>query len=96
MLEVSHPQSPQIPPQVKNHSHKSHKSQEETTMEEKETVKKSKALKKSVDSKDIKHNEYRDTLFNKDQKQHSMNTIRSNKHQLGSYKIWCGISGLWR
>ena len=51
------------------------------------TDKKAKGVKKSVVSKDIKHKKYRDTLFNKERKQHSMNTIRSNKQQLGSYKI---------
>ena len=49
--------------------------------------KKAKGMKKSVIEKDITHKDYLNILLNRAQMQHSMNTIRSNKHQLGSYKI---------
>ena len=46
-----------------------------------------KAIKKCVIKKDITHENYKETLFNKKQMHHKMKTIRSDKHQLGSYEI---------
>ena len=46
-----------------------------------------KGIKKVVIKKEIKHANYKDVLFNKKQLHHTMKTIRSNKHQLGSYEI---------
>ena len=37
--------------------------------------------------KDIKHENYKDVLFNNKQVYHKMKTIRSNNHKLGSYEI---------
>ena len=37
--------------------------------------------------KDIKHENYKDVLFNNKQVYHKMKTIRSQRHQLGSYEI---------
>jgi len=46
-----------------------------------------KGIKKIVIRKDIKHEEYKKTLFNNEQIYHKMNTIRSDKHKLGSYEL---------
>ena len=46
-----------------------------------------KGIKKNVIKNDIKHENYRDTLFNNKQIHHKMKTIRSQNHQLGSYEI---------
>ena len=46
-----------------------------------------KGIKKSVINKDIKHQNYKDTLFNNEQIHHKMKTIRSEKHQLYSFEI---------
>ena len=46
-----------------------------------------KGIKKSVIKNDIKHENYKQTLFNEEQMYHKMKTIRSQKHQLGSYEI---------
>ena len=46
-----------------------------------------KGIKKSVINKDIKHENYKDTLFNNEQMHHKMKTIRSDKHQLYSFEI---------
>ncbi|XP_078355816.1 uncharacterized protein LOC144640588 [Oculina patagonica] len=46
-----------------------------------------KGIKKSVIKKDITHENYKETLFNKTQMHHTMKTIRSQGHQLGSYEI---------
>ena len=35
----------------------------------------------------IKHEDYKDVLFNKKQMHHTMKTIRSKNHQLGSYEL---------
>ena len=45
-----------------------------------------KGIKKSV-IKNIKHENYKDTLFNNKQMHHKMKTIRSKNHELGSYEI---------
>ena len=44
-------------------------------------------IKKNVIKKSINHENYKDTLFNKRQLYHSMKTIRSENHLLGSYEI---------
>ena len=46
-----------------------------------------KGIKKNVIKKDITHENYKQTLFNNKQMHHTMKTIRSNNHQLGSYEI---------
>ena len=46
-----------------------------------------KGIKKSVIKKDIKHSNYKDTLLNNKQMHHTMKTIRSKDHQLGTYEI---------
>ena len=47
----------------------------------------SKGIKKNVIKKDIKHENYKDVLFNNKQVYHKMKTIRSQRHQLGSKEI---------
>ena len=37
--------------------------------------------------KDIKHENYKDVLFNNEQVYHKMKTTQSQRHQLGSYEI---------
>ena len=46
-----------------------------------------KGIKKTVIKKDLKHTDYKETLFNNKQIHHTMKTIRSNKHQLSSYEF---------
>ena len=46
-----------------------------------------KGIKKNVIKKDIKHEDYKNVLFNNEQIHHKMKTIRSEKHQLGSYEL---------
>ena len=46
-----------------------------------------KGTKKAVIKKDIHFENYKETLFNSQQMHHKMKTIRSEKHQLGSYEI---------
>ena len=46
-----------------------------------------KGIKKYVIKKNITHENYKQTLFNDEQMHHTMKTIRSNYHQLGSYEI---------
>ena len=46
-----------------------------------------KGIKKDFIKKDIKHENYKDVLFNNKQVYHKMKTIRSKRHQLGSYEI---------
>ena len=46
-----------------------------------------KGIKKNIIKNNITHENYRDTLFNNKQMYHKMKTIRSQKHQLGSYEI---------
>ena len=52
-----------------------------------ECGKTAKGIQKNVIKKDIKHENYKDVLFNNKQVCHKMTTIRSQRHQLGSYKI---------
>ena len=46
-----------------------------------------KGIKKNVVKNNIKHEDYKNTLINKEQMHHKMKTIRSQRHQLGSYEI---------
>ena len=46
-----------------------------------------KGIKKNVIKNNIKHENYKNTLINIEQMHHKMKTIRSQKHQLGSYEI---------
>ena len=46
-----------------------------------------KGIKKNVIKNNIRHENYKDTLFNNKQMYHKMNTVRSQNHQLGSYEI---------
>ena len=46
-----------------------------------------KGIKKNVIKNDIKHENYKQTLFNEEEMHHKMKTIRSQRHQLGSYEI---------
>ena len=46
-----------------------------------------KGIKKSIIKNNIKHTDYKKVLFKNRQMQHTMKTIRSSKHQLGSYEI---------
>ena len=46
-----------------------------------------KGIKKNVIKKDIKHEDYKNVLFNNEQMHHTMKTIRSQKHQLGSFEL---------
>ena len=46
-----------------------------------------KGIKKNVIKNNIKHEDYKNTLMNNEQMHHRMKTIRSQRHQLGSYEI---------
>ena len=46
-----------------------------------------KGIKKNVIKKDIKHEDYKNVLFNNEQMHHTMKTILSQKHQLGSFEL---------
>ena len=46
-----------------------------------------KGIKKNIIKNNITHLNYKDTLFNGEQMMHKMKTIRSDRHQLGSYEI---------
>ena len=46
-----------------------------------------KGIKKVVINKEIKHEDYKNVLLQNKQIHHTMKTIRSSKHQLGSYEI---------
>ena len=45
-----------------------------------------KGIKRIIIQKNIKHEDYKQTLFNNRQMYHTMKTIRSNHHQLGRYE----------
>ena len=49
-----------------------------------------KGIKKNVIKNNIKHKDYKNVLLNNEQLHHKMKTIRSRKHQLGSYEIKYG------
>ena len=46
-----------------------------------------KGIKKNVIKNNIKHKDYKNVLLNNEQLHHKIKTIRSQKHQLGSYEI---------
>ena len=46
-----------------------------------------KGIKKNIIKKKITHENYKNVLFNNKQMRHTMKTIRSNNHQLGSYEL---------
>ena len=46
-----------------------------------------KGIKKNVIKNNIQHEAYKSTLINNEQMHHKMKTIRSQRHQLGSYEI---------
>ena len=46
-----------------------------------------KGIKKNIITKNIKHEDYKEILFNNKQMHHTMKTIRSNNHQLGSFEL---------
>ena len=46
-----------------------------------------KGIKKNVINNNIRHEEYKRTLLNEEKMHHKMKTIRSQRHQLGSYEI---------
>ena len=46
-----------------------------------------KGIKKNVIKNNLTHENYKAALFNNKQMQHTMKTIRSSKHELGSYEI---------
>ena len=50
-------------------------------------VVKQRKVKKNIIKKDIKHENYKNVLFNNKQVYHKTKTIRSQRHQLGSYEI---------
>ena len=52
-----------------------------------ENNKVAKGIKKFVIKKHIAHEDYKNTLFNNKEIYHTMKTIRSNAHQLGSYEL---------
>ena len=46
-----------------------------------------KGIKKNVIKNNIKHEDYKNVLLNNEQLHHKIKTIRSQKHQLGSYEV---------
>ena len=46
-----------------------------------------KGIKKNVIKKNFKREDYKNVLFNNKQIHHKMKTIRSEKHQLGSFEL---------
>ena len=44
-----------------------------------------KGIKKNIIANNIKHEDYKNVLLNEKQSRHKMKTVRSNRHQLGSY-----------
>ena len=46
-----------------------------------------KGIKKYIITKNIKHEDYKEVLFNNKQMHHTIKTIRSNNHQLGSFEL---------
>lgn len=51
------------------------------------TIKKYKGINKNVVKKDVLFNDYKDVLFGKGTKEHTMNSIRSKKLSIGTYNI---------
>ena len=52
-----------------------------------ETARTAKGIKKQVIKKILTHDNYKEVLFNNKQMRHTMKTIRSNNHQLGSFEL---------
>jgi len=52
-----------------------------------EEHKKAKGIRKNVVKKEIKHQDYKDVLFNNKIMHHQMNTIRSESHQIHSIHL---------
>ena len=50
-------------------------------------VKTAKGIKKIIITKNIKHEDCKEVLFNNKQMHHTIKTIRSNNHQLGSFEL---------
>ena len=46
-----------------------------------------KGIKKYIITKNINHEDYKEVLFNNKQMHHTIKTIRSNNHQLGSFEL---------
>ena len=57
------------------------------TKENQKGGKTAKGIKKNIIKNNIKHENYKQTLFENKQIHHTMKTIRSQNHQLGSYEI---------
>ncbi|KAL9959301.1 hypothetical protein ACROYT_G032614 [Oculina patagonica] len=55
--------------------------------DDKKVGKTAKGIKKNVIKQTITHKNYKDTLINNKQMHHTMKTIRSHNHELGSYEI---------
>ena len=49
--------------------------------------KKAKYINKNVVDDELKHQDYKNVLFNRSYVRHKMNTIHSKSHNIGSYKI---------
>ena len=52
-----------------------------------QTARTAKGIKKQVIKKILTHDNYKEVLFNSEQMQHTMKTIRSKNHQLGSFEL---------
>ena len=52
-----------------------------------QTARTAKGIKKQVIKKDIRHEDYKHVLFNNEQIHHTMKSIRSKNHQLGSFEL---------
>ena len=52
-----------------------------------QTARTAKGIKKQVIKKNITHDNYKEVLFNNKQMRHTIKTIRSNNHQLGSFEL---------
>ena len=46
-----------------------------------------KGITKNIINKELRHENYKDVLLNTKQLRHTMKTIRSKKHEIGSYEI---------
>ena len=57
------------------------------TKENNKEEKACKGIKRNIVKNDVTHENYKETLFNSQQMHHTMNTIRSDKHQICSYEI---------
>ena len=57
------------------------------TLDNKQTKRTAKGIKKNVIQKNLTHDNYKKVLLNNEQIHHSMKTIRSINHQLGSYEL---------